>query len=316
VILDVTWRSVEERLKEIGEGREPNTSKERPDQILSDLGLIDRNGLTSAGEALYMAQYVTQDREAAGEALAEVLKRQPVVHALLEALWPVGTAPVSGAVNMLKRLTRHANEQHARRWLNVMNQAGLVAYNRNNPKMRVLFNPAELVPPQEGEERERERAHLLSRATPYGNLIALRELLRAARGSIRWWEQHLPPKVLEVLYKELDGEKVQTVRLLSGPANLTQDAKDDFKRFRSEMKEQRGIEVEWRVLSLREARDHHDRFFITEGMSRNLPPLNTIFAGSTGEILPSELTPEDFDSWWDGGTNLADFEIPDPRATT
>jgi hypothetical protein len=35
-------------------------------------------------------------------------------------------------------------------------------------------------------------------------------------------------------------------------------------------------------------------------MSRNLPPLNTILAGSTGEILPSKVTAEDFDRWWVG----------------
>lgn len=309
MILDVTWRSVEERLQEIAEGAEPNSSKVRQDQILSDLGLIDRNGLTPEGERLYMAMYVTQDREAAGEALGDVFKRQPVVHALLEALWPIGTAPVSGAVNMLKRLTRHQNEQYARRWLNVLNTAGLVAYNHNNPSVRVLFNPGELVPPAEDEERERERAHLLSRDTPYGNLMALRELLRAARRSIRWWEQHMPAKVLEVLYRELGGGNVQTVRLLSGPANVSQDLKDDFKRFRSEMKKQRGVEVEWCVLTRQEAFEHHDRFFITEGMSRNLPPLNTILAGSTGEILPSELTAGDFDRWWSGGTELAQFQI-------
>jgi hypothetical protein len=309
VILDVTWRSVEERLQQIAEGAESNTSKDRADQLLSELGLIDRNGLSPFGDRLYMAKYVTQDREAAAEALAEVLKHQPVVHALLEALWPLGTAPVSGAVNMLKRLTRHPNEQDARRWLNVLNQAGLVAYNRNNDKMRILYNPAELVPAEQGEERERERAHLLSRDTPYGNLMALRELLRAARRSIRWWEQHMPAKVLEVLYKELDAEKVQTVRLLSGPANISQDVKDEFKRFRTEMKKQRGIEIEWRVLTRQEAFEHHDRFFITDGMSRNLPPLNTILAGSTGEILPSEITAEEFDRWWGGGTDMAQFEI-------
>jgi hypothetical protein len=309
VILDVTWASAEERLKEIGEGREPNTSKERHDQILADLGLIDRNGLTAAGDRLYMAKFVTQDREAAGEALADVLKRQPVVHALLEALWPVGSAPVSGAVNMLKRLTKHPNEQHARRWLNVLNQAGLVAYNRNNPKMRVLFNPAELLPPEEEQERERERAHVISRDTPYGNLLALRELLRAARGAIRWWEQHMPVKVLEVLYRELDGETVKTVRLLSGPENITNEAKDDFKRFRKEMKDRRAIDVQWRVLSRREAFRHHDRFFITEAMSRNLPPLNSILAGSTGEILPSDVTEDAFDGWWELGTDLVEFVL-------
>lgn len=316
MILDITWRSVEERLQQIAEGAEPDTSKNRADQILSDLGLTDRNGLTPAGDKLYIAKYVTQDREAASEALAAVLKHQSVVHALLEALWPVGTAPVSGAINMLKRLTKHPDEQHARRWLNVLNQAGLVAYNRNNDKMRILFNPSELVSAEETEERERERAHLLSRATPYGNLMALRGLLRASRRSIRWWEQHMPPKVLEVLYPELDGEKVQTVRLLSGPANITQQLKDDFKRFASEMRGQRKIEVEWRVLERSEAFGHHDRFFITEGMSRNLPPLNTILAGSTGEILPSELTAEDFDRWWSGATDLAGFEIGESNSSS
>jgi hypothetical protein len=198
--------------------------------------------------------------------------------------------------------------------LNVLNQAGLVAYNRNNPKLRVLFNPAELVPPEEDQERERERAHLLSRDTPYGNLMALREVLRAARRSMRWWEQHMPSKVLEVLYKELDGEKVQTVRLLSGPASVTQDLKDEFKRFKSEMKKQRGIDVEWRVLTRQEAFEHHDRFFITQGMSRNLPPLNTILAGSTGEILPSELTAEDFDRWWGGGVELVQYQPSQPAS--
>jgi hypothetical protein len=316
VILDITWRSVEQRLQEIGEGSEPNTSKDRADQILFDLKLIDRNGLTPEGEALYIARFVTQDREAAGEALAAVLVRQPVVFALLERLWPVGTVPTSVAINLLKRLTGSLDEQAARRWLNVMNQAGLVAYNRANPKMRVLVKPTDLVPPEEHEERERERAHIISRETPYGNLLALRELIRGARGSVRWWDPHLPGKVLEVLYGELDGEKVQKVRLLSGPANISQSTKRDFQRFQSEMKNERGIDVEWKVLSGDEAREHHDRFFISDEMSRNLPPLNTILTGSTGEILPSEVTEADFDGWAANGTDLLQFEIPSGSAAS
>lgn len=46
-------------------------------------------------------------------------------------------------------------------------------------------------------------------------------------------------------------------------------------------------------------------------MSRNLPPLNTILAGSTGEILPSELADADFDRWWADGTDLAQVQIAD-----
>ncbi len=121
----------------------------------------------------------------------------------------------------------------------------------------------------------------------------------------------MPEKILEVLYKELDGEKVKTVRLLSGPANVTDDLKRDFKRFRIEMKSKRKIVVEWRALTRSEAFKHHDRFFITDRMSRNLPPLNTILAGSTGEILPSDLTEGEFDNWWADGTDIAQVQVED-----
>jgi hypothetical protein len=119
----------------------------------------------------------------------------------------------------------------------------------------------------------------------------------------------MPAKMLEVLHSELDGEKVKTVRLLSGPANITAQLKDDFKRFRQEMKKQRGIDVEWRVLTRRDAFGHHGRFFISEDLSRNIPPLNSIPAGSTDEILPSELTADDFDRWWADGTEIQQVEI-------
>lgn len=308
VILDVTWRSIEERLKDIAEGAAPDSGS-RQDQLLSDLGMIDQSGLTDLGNEFYMARFVIQDRDATAQALSAVLTHQPAIYALLEALWPVGAVQTSGAVSMLKRLTRTQDEKAVKRALELLNQAKLVAYNRNNPSMRVLFNPAEIAATDQDNERERDRAHVISRDTPFGNLLALRDLLRAARGAIRWWEQHMPAKVLEVLYRELDGDKVDNVRLLSGPANVNEGLISDFKRFRAEMKAKRGITVEWRVLPRRDAFSHHDRFFITEGLSRNLPPLNTILAGSTGEILPSDLTEADFDRWWNDGTDLLSVSV-------
>jgi hypothetical protein len=299
---------VEERLQEIAEGDVPDLGR-RQDLLLSDLRMIDEAGLVEFGNDFYMARFVVQDSDATASALMKILTHQPTIHALLEALWPVGSVQTSGAVSMLKRLTRSQDERAAKRTLELLNQAKLVAYNRNSAKMRVLFNPSELTVPDQEKSREQDRAHVISRETPFGNLLALRDLLRAARGTIRWWEQHMPAKVLEVLYRELDGESVTNVRLLSGPANLTDDLKSDFKRFRTEMKQKRGIEVEWRVLARREAFEHHDRFFITDGLSRNLPPLNTILAGSTGEILPSDLTEDEFDQWWNDGADLMSFSV-------
>lgn len=172
--------------------------------------------------------------------------------------------------------------------------------------MRVLYNPSELVASEEDAERERAKGHVISPETPFGNVLALRELFRAARGSIRWWEQHLPPKALEVLYREVDGAHVSEIRLLSGPDNVTADAKGDFKLFRKDMVS-RGVTAEWKVLTKKEARKIHGRFFISEGLSRNIPPINSILMGSTDEILPSEVGPDDFDKWWANGEDIAAF---------
>ena len=120
----------------------------------------------------------------------------------------------------------------------------------------------------------------------------------------------MPPKVLEVLYGELDGTKVKDVRILSGPANVGDDLRAEFGRFRKELKGARGIEVQWRVLDKEEAFKHHDRIILAKDQAKNLPPLNTILAGSVGEILPSELTPADFAEWWQLGADLASYVVP------
>jgi hypothetical protein len=139
--------------------------------------------------------------------------------------------------------------------------------------------------------------------------LALKELLRSARGDVRWYEPHLPGKAIEVLAREVSSDGVDSIRLLSGPANVSPDLKDDYERFRKEMRDKRGVDVEWRILTKKEATNHHDRVFLAEGMARNIPPLNTILKGSTGEILESRIDPTEFELWWSLGKDLRDVEL-------
>ena len=194
-----------------------------------------------------------------------------------------------------------------------MNRGRLISYNRNSPRLRVLYNPSPVEVEDEQQAAERDKAHLLAPDTRYSNVLALREMLRAARVWIRWYEQHMPAKVMEVLHRELQSGTVSNIRILSGPANVTKDAQVEFRLFREEMAKKRGITVEWRVLSKEEAANHHDRFFLSEGLARNLPPLNSILKGTTGEILPSQIGPADFDQLWAKG---ADIDAVKPAATT
>jgi hypothetical protein len=270
------------------------------DRILEALGFISSGKLTVKGEAYYTALWIRQDPVGTKEALGDLLEESVVVNTFrAHAGGP--ELPLSGAIRLIKRITQSSDERSAKRWLELMNRAGIAVYNRSSSVVRIIGRPNELLDREADAMRERKRGHLLSPKTPYGNLLALKELVRSARGAIRWYEQHLPPKVLEVLYKEMDPSVVSTVRLLSGPAHITPDTKTEFKRLKTEMAKS-DVHADWRILTKGEAFQLHDRFFISDGISRNLPPLNTILAGSVGEILPSDVREADFDGWW---TNAA-----------
>lgn len=301
MVLSATWQAILGRLAAFERGEAGPAQK--IDVTLETLGLRASGRTTELGERLYMAAFVLMDADQEAAVVAELLKRQPAVNGFCEALWAAGEVPVEGAVNLIRRLSP-ATEAEGRRLLELMNRGRLISYNRNSPRLRVLYNPSPIESEEGQETAEQDKAHLLAPDTRYSNVVALRETIRAARAWICWYEQQMPPKVLEVLLRELQTGNVTEVRLLSGPANVTKDAQADFRLFREEMAKKRGIKVEWRVLDNAEARNHHDRFFLSEGLSRNLPPLNSILKGTTGEILPSQMTSSAFDQLWSKGTGI------------
>jgi hypothetical protein len=280
------------------------------DRVLEQLGLVKDRVASAEGQGYYFAQFVVEDRDQATRVLGDLLKRQLVPNTFCEALWSYSSVTVDGAANLIKRITRSPDDNSARCWLNVMSRGGLLRFTR--PGLRVLYNPRELVAQPDESASERTTGHLLDPKRPYGNLLALKELLRGARTSIRWYEQHQTAKVLEVLYREIDGKSVSTIRLLSGPAAIDSATKDEFKRFRNDMADERNVDAHWRVLSKDDARSIHGRFFITQDYSRHIPPLNLILMGTVDEILPSDVNEKDFDAWWAFGTDIANVQ-PIPK---
>jgi hypothetical protein len=135
---------------------------------------------------------------------------------------------------------------------------------------------------------------------PYSNVRNLRETLRACKGYIWWADPHFAKKGLEPLDDEADVTKITEIRILSGPAQAT-DAAKDYKRVQAEMKEL-GIAVEWRIVQTAD-RTWHDRFIVTRGKALNVPPLNTIYKGDYSEFARTDRPP--FESWWNTGKPLS-----------
>lgn len=103
-------------------------------------------------------------------------------------------------------------------------------------------------------------------------------------------------KALEPLVEEIDKEAVREIRLLSGPANVNEKTKRAFERFREEM--ETWIRCEWRVLPAATARDLHVRALFDDSAAWELPPLNSLLAGTVDSIRPSHISPDSFEEAW------------------
>ncbi len=143
---------------------------------------------------------------------------------------------------------------------------------------------------------------------PFTNVYAVRKVIRGLEGSVLWYEQHMDPKILELLSDDLDLEGVTGLRLLSGPAHITPKAKKAFERFAAEL-EHAGVQCDWRVLPPDVARTMHARVIFDDKQTFELPPLNSVLAGTVDSIRISQIPRDAFEeAWADHGESLLQFD--------
>jgi hypothetical protein len=116
-------------------------------------------------------------------------------------------------------------------------------------------------------------------------------------------------KTLEILIEEVDRDNVNELRLLSGPAHVTDRVKKSFERFAAELHHD-GVNVAWRVLPTDFARQFHARVLFDEESIWELPPLNTLLQGTVDSIRPSSMPRSAFEDGWtrDDAQLLADVQ--------
>jgi hypothetical protein len=116
-------------------------------------------------------------------------------------------------------------------------------------------------------------------------------------------------KVLDILHDALAVADVDDIRLMSGPANLSKKTKSAFARFAAEL-QNLGVRAEWRVLAGDRARQLHARVIADDRATFEVPPLNSVLAGTVDSIHPSEIPMESFETAWSNeSVALADLEF-------
>jgi len=170
-----------------------------------------------------------------------------------------------------------------------------------------LFGLKPRRPPKEPPEpdvitREAERRATpttFEPATPYSNVLRLRNILRQCSGYVWWLDKHFSRKGLEPLAETVESPTIRQIRILSSEVNVTSEARKDFARFAREMAS-KGITAEWRVAPLT---DVHDRYIVSEHTCFNIPPINTIYQGGYSEAFTTTVRPP-FEHWWQSASPL------------
>jgi len=115
-------------------------------------------------------------------------------------------------------------------------------------------------------------------------------------------------KALEILVDEIDRDNVSDLRLLSGPANVTDRVKRGFERFATELQHD-GVNAEWRVLPLDVARQFHARVLLDDESIWELPPLNSLLQGTVDSIRPSSMPRASYAEAWESEDALPLAEL-------
>ena len=143
---------------------------------------------------------------------------------------------------------------------------------------------------------------LIAPGEKLSNRIAILNAIGECAGYIHWVDKYFGPAGLPMLLEGMDTKNVREVKILSSIVKADLRLRDDFKRFREELKG-KGIEAELRVMDAELYRQLHDRWIISENASFNVPSPDVIAQAQYSEIKrTSQRLP--FDAWWKNGADI------------
>ena len=139
--------------------------------------------------------------------------------------------------------------------------------------------------------------------------MSLKEIFRQCSKFVYWYENNLPKKALEILYRGFedgDIENVEEIKLLRVLDDSVDDGLvSDFKRFQAELAERHDVNAEMRVVCDKPLkRSVHDRYLYTQGIAFVIPPLNSLLANQWGKIFTSKGGVPSFRDYWKKGLDL------------
>lgn len=124
----------------------------------------------------------------------------------------------------------------------------------------------------------RIRGISINPATPYANLIRLREeLFNSLQGEIGIVDKHFNSTAISNLYRliPLDNSSIKSFKIITSSEMLDSNFGGNYRDLKNELKN-KGIDVEVKIMNKDDATAQHERFIFDEVAAYKIPPLNII----------------------------------------
>ena len=157
------------------------------------------------------------------------------------------------------------------------------------------------------EEKTLEESYsTITPETPFSNKRRYSRALETCEEYIHWIDKWFSAKGFDFL-ADCDTSHIKEIRILTSCFRSNFDAKlrKTFIDFSEEMKKQRGIKCEMRVLKDNEdAKAIHDRWILSQNVCYNLPSPDIVERGQYSEIKVTNYRPP-FEDWWQDSLDIA-----------
>lgn len=300
-ILTYPWKKVENVFFDIASNKTPSYKQSEIDASLSFLKQIsfideDKN-ITDIGRSYYTHKFVLGDEEQSLGILSCTLKETKPIQIICQVLWGKSNITKGNIQNLLhvEKIINPSNNVNLGPFLSILNKCKIISYDKKSGLIKVIYNPQ--------IENVSAKSLFIAPEKPFTNIMHLRNVLAECNDYICWLDKHFGPKGFEPLIESVDANKVEHIKILTGNSHIDERMKKDFKRFKEEMKS-RGINTECRVILDKGIfHDIHDRWIISNDITYNVPPINSIYKGQFSEISITDKQPP-FEEWWDSATEL------------
>ena len=295
-MMESSWRSIEDELLSYYEGN-TEAMNSGTVEFLQAINFVDnKSTITETGIQYLDSKFIFENGNHQSLLRNELLNVQEI-RELCQSFYGQQTSRKK-VERFFKSKTEISDEKEVGRILGILNRVDVVSYSKRNGT--VQFKETGQV------EEENQDNYRITHRTPYSNLVRFRKAIRAGEGDLLWIDRHFTKKGLEPLAEEVTGEKFDSVRILTGPANIDTNLRDDFKRFVEEMSN-RNITADLRVMTNKtQLRSLHDRWILSsEGASWNVPPINSLYGNQEAEIHKTQED-VDFEDWWSDAEDIID----------